>query len=70
MMPNDQYESDQLYWIEFESNKEQNVVTKIYLPLNDRIARVRAQRECVALERLNGNYQTTCSSFEYIYVFP
>jgi serine/threonine protein kinase len=52
MILNDQFDRDELYWVEAESNKEKNVVTKIYLPKNDRTARVRAQRERFALEHL------------------
>jgi tRNA A-37 threonylcarbamoyl transferase component Bud32 len=48
----DQFDHDEFYWIETESNKEKNVVAKIYMPKNDRTARIRAQCERVALERL------------------
>jgi hypothetical protein len=47
-----------LYWVEAESNKQKNVVTKIYVPKNDRTARIRARRERVALNQLTGKYRT------------
>lgn len=44
MILNDQFDRDQLYWIEDRSNKEKNIVTKIYSTKTDRTALVRAQR--------------------------
>jgi hypothetical protein len=56
MVPNDQYDSDEMYWIETESNKHKNVVIKIYLPKNSQTARLRAQREQLALNQLKSKY--------------
>jgi hypothetical protein len=52
MILNDQFDHDEMYWVEAESNKEKNVVTKIYVPQTDRNARIRARRERVALNQL------------------
>ncbi|CAF3317114.1 unnamed protein product, partial [Rotaria sp. Silwood2] len=49
---NTSIDCDVLYWLESESVKERNIVIKIYLPQTNQTARIRAQREQVALERL------------------
>jgi hypothetical protein len=67
MIPNDQIDRDELYWIETESNKEKNVVIKIYLPKTDRTARLRAQHEQVALEQLTG--KSNINYFQQINIF-
>lgn len=56
----DQFDQDELYWVEAESNKEKNVLTKIYVPKNNRIARMRARRERVALNQLTGKIDLDC----------
>ncbi|CAF2925076.1 unnamed protein product [Rotaria sp. Silwood2] len=52
MIPKEESDCDVLYWLESESVKERNIVIKIYLPQTNQTARIRAQREQVALERL------------------
>ncbi|CAF4976038.1 unnamed protein product [Rotaria sp. Silwood1] len=52
MIPKEESDCDVLYWLESESVKEKNIVIKIYLPQTNQTARIRAQREQIALERL------------------
>ena len=56
MIPTDLFDYDAFYWLEDQSNNESNIVVKIYSPQTNRAARVRAQRERVALEKLIGTY--------------
>ncbi len=68
MIPNDQLDSDEMYWIETESKKHKYVVTKIYLPKNNQTAELRAQHECLALKQLNSKYRKLISShFDMIF---
>ena len=52
MILNDQFDQDELYWVQKESKKEKNVIIKIYVSKNDPLARIRAKREQLALEHL------------------
>ena len=56
MIQTDLFDYDAFYWLEDQSNNESNIVVKIYSPQTNRAARVRAQRERVALEKLIGTY--------------
>jgi hypothetical protein len=58
MILNDEFDHDELYWVETESKKDKNIVTKIYVPKNDQTARIRARREQVALNQLMGKHRT------------
>jgi serine/threonine protein kinase len=52
MIQKDEFDCDEMYWVEGGLNEEENVVTKIYLPISNRTTRIRAQHELVALEHL------------------
>jgi hypothetical protein len=56
MILKDEFDHDELYWVETESKKDKNIVTKIYVPKNDRTAQIRARREQIALNQLTGKH--------------